>query len=62
MMPFHSWADDPRIAEHLPPVVAERLELYQREVLDSFPGDRRSATASPIAATYRTCSPARRGS
>jgi alkanesulfonate monooxygenase SsuD/methylene tetrahydromethanopterin reductase-like flavin-dependent oxidoreductase (luciferase family) len=38
MMPFHSWADDPRIAEHLPPAVAERLELYQREVLDSFPG------------------------
>jgi alkanesulfonate monooxygenase SsuD/methylene tetrahydromethanopterin reductase-like flavin-dependent oxidoreductase (luciferase family) len=38
MMPFHSWADNPRIAEHLPPPVAERLELYEREVLDRFPG------------------------
>jgi 5,10-methylenetetrahydromethanopterin reductase len=38
MMPFHSWADDPRIGEHLPPAIAERLDLYQREVLDKFPG------------------------
>jgi alkanesulfonate monooxygenase SsuD/methylene tetrahydromethanopterin reductase-like flavin-dependent oxidoreductase (luciferase family) len=38
MMPFHSWADDPRIAEQLPPPVAERLELYEREVLSRFPG------------------------
>ena len=38
MMPFHSWADDPRIADHLPAAVAERLELYEREVLGRFPG------------------------
>lgn len=38
MMPFHSWADDPRIGEFLPPAVAERLELYEREVLARFPG------------------------
>jgi 5,10-methylenetetrahydromethanopterin reductase len=38
MMPFHSWADDPRIAAHLPPAVVERLDLYEREVLARFPG------------------------
>ena len=38
MMPFHSWADDPRIAPHLPAVVQERLALYEREVLGRFPG------------------------
>lgn len=38
MMPFHSWADDPRIAAHLPPTVVERLEVYEREVLARFPG------------------------
>ena len=38
MMPFHSWADDPRIEEFLPPAVAERLDLYEREVLGRFPG------------------------
>jgi len=38
MMPFHSWADDPRSAEHLPAPMRERLELYEREVLAGFPG------------------------
>jgi alkanesulfonate monooxygenase SsuD/methylene tetrahydromethanopterin reductase-like flavin-dependent oxidoreductase (luciferase family) len=38
MMPFHSWADNPRIADHLPPAVAERLALYEQEVLARFPG------------------------
>lgn len=38
MMPFHSWADDPRIAAHLPPAVADRLELYEHEVLARFSG------------------------
>jgi alkanesulfonate monooxygenase SsuD/methylene tetrahydromethanopterin reductase-like flavin-dependent oxidoreductase (luciferase family) len=38
MMPFHSWADDPSIGAHLPAAVADRLELYEREVLARFPG------------------------
>jgi Luciferase-like monooxygenase len=38
MMPFHSWADNPAIAAQLPPAVAQRLELYEREVLARFPG------------------------
>ena len=38
MMPFHSWADDPRIGAHLPPPIAERLPIYEREVLARFPG------------------------
>ena len=38
MMPFHSWADDPRIAAFLPAAVGERLEVYEREVLARFPG------------------------
>jgi 5,10-methylenetetrahydromethanopterin reductase len=38
MMPFHSWADDPRIEEFLPPAVRERLPVYAREVLARFPG------------------------
>jgi hypothetical protein len=44
MMPFQSWADNPAIAEHLPGPVAERLELYEREVLAGFPGERHSHT------------------
>jgi 5,10-methylenetetrahydromethanopterin reductase len=36
MMPFHSWADNPGIEEHLPPPVRERLPIYKREVLDRF--------------------------
>ncbi|HUB76497.1 MAG TPA: hypothetical protein VL977_05535, partial [Solirubrobacteraceae bacterium] len=44
MMPFHSWADNPGIAEHLPHAVRERLELYEREVLARFPGPRHSHT------------------
>jgi 5,10-methylenetetrahydromethanopterin reductase len=38
MMPFHSWADDPRIETSLPPAVTERLGIYEREVLARFPG------------------------
>lgn len=33
MMPFHSYADDPSIAEHFPPVLRDRVEVYEREVL-----------------------------
>jgi alkanesulfonate monooxygenase SsuD/methylene tetrahydromethanopterin reductase-like flavin-dependent oxidoreductase (luciferase family) len=42
MMPFHTYADRPEVAEHLPPPVQERLEIYRREVLDRFevPADR----------------------
>ena len=42
MMPFHSYADRPEVAEHLPPPVQERLEIYRHEVLDRFdvPADR----------------------
>jgi 5,10-methylenetetrahydromethanopterin reductase len=38
MMPFHSWADDPRIEPFLPPAVRDRLDVYEREVLARFPG------------------------
>jgi len=41
MMPFHSYADDPAIAEHLPPPIRERLDVYEREVLARFPAGRR---------------------
>jgi 5,10-methylenetetrahydromethanopterin reductase len=37
MMPFHSWADRPEIAEHLPPPIRERLEVYRREVIERHP-------------------------
>lgn len=37
MMPFHAYADDPSIAEHLPPPLRERLEIYEREVLSRLP-------------------------
>jgi alkanesulfonate monooxygenase SsuD/methylene tetrahydromethanopterin reductase-like flavin-dependent oxidoreductase (luciferase family) len=33
MMPFHAYADDPAIAEYLPPPLQDRLEIYEREVL-----------------------------
>jgi alkanesulfonate monooxygenase SsuD/methylene tetrahydromethanopterin reductase-like flavin-dependent oxidoreductase (luciferase family) len=36
MMPFHSYADDPAIGEHLPPPIRQRLDVYRRGVLDSF--------------------------
>jgi 5,10-methylenetetrahydromethanopterin reductase len=41
MMAFHSYADDPSIAEHLPPPIRDRLHVYEREVLARFPADRR---------------------
>jgi 5,10-methylenetetrahydromethanopterin reductase len=37
MMPFHAYADEPAIAEHLPLPIRERLEIYEREVLARFP-------------------------
>jgi alkanesulfonate monooxygenase SsuD/methylene tetrahydromethanopterin reductase-like flavin-dependent oxidoreductase (luciferase family) len=40
MMPFHGYADDPSIAEHLPPPIRDRLDIYEREVLDRFPVER----------------------
>jgi 5,10-methylenetetrahydromethanopterin reductase len=36
MMPFHAYADDPAIAEFLPPPLRDRLEVYEREVLSRF--------------------------
>lgn len=40
MMPFHAYADNPAIAEHLPPPVRERLPLYDK-LLARFDDDRR---------------------
>lgn len=42
MLPFHAYADNRAIAEHLPRPVRERLEVYEREVLARFdvPRDR----------------------
>jgi 5,10-methylenetetrahydromethanopterin reductase len=37
MMPFHAYADDPSIAEHLPPPLRDRIEIYEREVLSRLP-------------------------
>lgn len=36
MMPFHAYADNPQIAEYLPPVLRDRLDIYEREVLERF--------------------------
>ena len=36
MMAFHAYADDPAIAEFLPPPLRDRLEVYEREVLSRF--------------------------
>jgi 5,10-methylenetetrahydromethanopterin reductase len=43
MMPFHAYADNPAIAEHLPRPMQDRLDVYQREVLSRLdvPSDRR---------------------
>lgn len=43
MMPFHAYADNPAIAERLPPPVRDRVGVYEREVLSRFdvPSDRR---------------------
>jgi alkanesulfonate monooxygenase SsuD/methylene tetrahydromethanopterin reductase-like flavin-dependent oxidoreductase (luciferase family) len=42
MLPFHAYADNPAIANYLPQVVQDRLEIYEREVLARFdvPRDR----------------------
>jgi 5,10-methylenetetrahydromethanopterin reductase len=42
MLPFHAYADNRAIAEHLPRPVRERLDVYEREVLARFdvPRDR----------------------
>jgi 5,10-methylenetetrahydromethanopterin reductase len=42
MMPFHAYADDPSIAQYLPPPIQERLDIYEKEVLARFdtPRDR----------------------
>lgn len=36
MMPFHAYADDPSIAEVLPPPLRDRIDVYEREVLSRF--------------------------
>ncbi|HXJ79212.1 MAG TPA: LLM class flavin-dependent oxidoreductase [Candidatus Methylomirabilis sp.] len=43
MMPFHAYADNPAIGDHLPPAVQDRLDVYEREVLSRLdvPSDRR---------------------
>ncbi|GAA3801506.1 LLM class flavin-dependent oxidoreductase [Streptomyces phyllanthi] len=33
MLPFHAYADNPAIGEHLPAPIRDRLELYERKVL-----------------------------
>jgi hypothetical protein len=33
MLPFHAYADNPAIAEHLPAPIRDRLDLYERRVL-----------------------------
>jgi 5,10-methylenetetrahydromethanopterin reductase len=42
MLPFHAYADNPAIENHLPPPVRDRLGLYKEKVLARFdvPGDR----------------------
>lgn len=40
MLPFHAYADNPALADKLPPVVQDRLDVYEREVLTRFPGER----------------------
>lgn len=37
MMAFHTYAENPAIAEHLPPAFRERIEIYEREVLSRLP-------------------------
>lgn len=41
MLAFHAYADNPAIAEYLPPAIQDRLDVYERKVLAGFPGDRR---------------------
>ena len=36
MMPFHAYADNPAVADHLPPPVRDRLDMYERHVLARF--------------------------
>lgn len=33
MLPFHAYADNPAIADHLPAPIRDRLALYERKVL-----------------------------
>ena len=40
MLAFHIYADNPEIAEHLPPAMRDRLETYEREVLSRVPVSR----------------------
>jgi alkanesulfonate monooxygenase SsuD/methylene tetrahydromethanopterin reductase-like flavin-dependent oxidoreductase (luciferase family) len=42
MMPFHAYACDPSIGPYLPPLLQDRLDIYEREVLARFdvPRDR----------------------
>lgn len=40
MLPFHAYADNPAIADKLPLVVQDRLDVYEREVLARFPAER----------------------
>ena len=36
MLPFHAYADNPGIADYLPPPIRDRLDVYEREVLARF--------------------------
>lgn len=40
MMPFHSYADNPAIGAYFPPVLQDRLEIYEKEVLAKAPVSR----------------------
>jgi alkanesulfonate monooxygenase SsuD/methylene tetrahydromethanopterin reductase-like flavin-dependent oxidoreductase (luciferase family) len=37
MLAFHSYADNPGIADYLPPAIQDRLDTYEKEVLSKFP-------------------------
>ncbi len=40
MLAFHIYADNPAIAEQLPPAFRDRIEMYEREVLSRLPVSR----------------------
>ncbi len=40
MLTFHVYADNPAIAEHLPPAMRDRIDAYEREVLSRLPVSR----------------------
>lgn len=39
MLAFHAYAENPSVAEHLPAPIQDRLDVYERDVLSTFPAD-----------------------